>query len=159
MMKKIFEVQKPIIGMIHLKPLPGSPNYDKNKFDMNAIVKYAVEEAKILEQAGVNGLQIENYWDIPFVKGEEIGYETCAAMTAAACAVKNSVNIPIGINVHMNGGKAAMAIACASGAKWIRVFEFVSAYVSYTGLTEGIGGELARYRKMLDAKDAASAAS
>ena len=124
MMKKIFEVQKPIIGMIHLKPLPGSPNYDKNKFDMNAIVKYAVEEAKILEQAGVNGLQIENYWDIPFVKGEEIGYETCAAMTAAACAVKNSVNIPIGINVHMNGGKAAMAIACASGAKWIRVFEF-----------------------------------
>ena len=62
-MKKIFEVQKPIIGMIHLKPLPGSPNYDKNKFDMNAIVKYAVEEAKILEQAGVNGLQIENYWD------------------------------------------------------------------------------------------------
>ena len=48
MMKKIFEVQKPIIGMIHLKPLPGSPNYDKNKFDMNAIVKYAVEEAKIL---------------------------------------------------------------------------------------------------------------
>lgn len=57
-------------------------------------------------------------------------------MTAAACAVKNSVNIPIGINVHMNGGKAAMAIACASGAKWIRVFEFVSAYVSYTGLTE-----------------------
>lgn len=74
-------------------------------------------------------------------------------MTAAACAVKNSVNIPIGINVHMNGGKAAMAIACASGAKWIRVFEFVSAYVSYTGLTEGIGGELARYRKMLDAKD------
>ena len=32
---------------------------------MNAIVKYAVEEAKILEQAGVNGLQIENYWDIP----------------------------------------------------------------------------------------------
>ena len=42
-MKKIFEVQKPIIGMIHLKPLPGSPNYDKNKFDMNAIVKAPVD--------------------------------------------------------------------------------------------------------------------
>ena len=48
--------------------------------------------------------------------------------------------------------KAAMAIACASGAKWIRVFEFVSAYVSYTGLTEGIGGELARYRKNVGCK-------
>ena len=54
MMKKIFEVQKPIIGMIHLKPLPGSPNYDKNKFDMNAIVKYAVEEMTKEKLIGLN---------------------------------------------------------------------------------------------------------
>lgn len=153
MLDKIFCVSKPIIGMVHLKPLPGSPNYDPTVYDMKKIIDFAVEEAKILEDAGINGLQIENYWDEPFLKGEKIGYETCTAMTAAACAVAQSVNIPIGINVHMNGGKAAMAIACAAGAKWIRVFEFVSAYISYTGLTEGIGGELARYRSMLGAKD------
>lgn len=152
-MSKIFSVEKPIIGMIHLKPLPGSPNYNKNVYDMKKIIDFAVEEAKILESAGINGLQIENYWDVPFLKGEKIGYETCTAMTAAAYAVAQNVDIPIGINVHMNGGKAAMAIAAAAGAKWVRVFEFVSAYVSYTGLTEGIGGELSRYRSMLDAKD------
>lgn len=153
MLDKIFSVSKPIIGMIHLKPLPGSPNYDRTVYDMKKIIDFAVEEAKILESAGINGLQIENYWDEPFLKGEKIGYETCTAMTAAACAIAENVNIPIGINVHMNGGKAAMAVACAAGAKWVRVFEFVSAYVSYTGLTEGIGGELARYRSMLDAKE------
>ena len=152
-MKEIFSVSKPIIGMIHLKPLPGSPNYDPELYDMKKIIDFAKEEAKILEEAGVNGLQIENYWDEPFLKGEKIGYETCTSMTAAAYAIKESVNIPIGINVHMNGGKAAMAIASAVDAKWVRVFEFVSAYISYTGLTEGIGGELARYRKMLQAKD------
>ena len=43
--------------------------------------------------------------------------------------------------------------AVAAGARWIRVFEFVGAYISYTGLTEGIGGSLARYRKFLDAND------
>lgn len=153
MSDKIFSVSKPIIGMIHLKPLPGSPNYDRSIYDMKKIVEFAVEEAKVLEAAGVNGLQIENYWDEPFLKGEKIGYETCTAMTAAACEIARNVQIPIGINVHMNGGKAAMAIACACGAKWIRVFEFVSAYVSYTGITEGIGGELSRYRRMLEAKD------
>ena len=153
MSKEIFNVKKPVIGMIHLKPLPGSPNYDKTQWNMKKIIDFAVEEAKILEAAGVNGLQIENYWDEPFVKGSKIGYETCTAMTAAACAIDNAVKIPHGINVHMNGGMAAMAIACASEAKWVRVFEYISAYVSYTGLTEGIGGELARYRSMLDAKE------
>ncbi len=153
MLEKIFSMPKPIIGMIHLKPLPGSPNYDPAVYDMKKIIEFAVEEAKILEEAGINGLQIENYWDEPFLKGEKIGYETCTSMTAAACAIAQNVNIPIGINVHMNGGKAAMAIACAAGARWVRVFEFVSAYISYTGLTEGVGGELARYRRMLDAKD------
>ena len=153
MLNRIFSMPKPIIGMIHLKPLPGSPNYDPAVYDIKKIIDFAVEEAKILEDAGLNGLQIENYWDEPFLKGEKIGYETCTAMTAAASAVAQNVNIPVGINVHMNGGKAAMAIACATGAKWIRVFEFVSAYISYTGLTEGIGGELSRYRSMLGAKD------
>ncbi|WP_235416007.1 BtpA/SgcQ family protein [Faecalicatena contorta] len=152
-LETIFSVTKPIIGMIHLKPLPGSPNYDRTTWDMKKIIDFAVEEAKILESAGINGLQIENYWDEPFLKGEKIGYETCTAMTAAACEIAHNVSIPIGINVHMNGGKAAMAVACATGAKWVRVFEFVSAYVSYTGITEGIGGELSRYRRMLDAKD------
>lgn len=153
MLNKIFTVEKPIIGMIHLKPLPGSPNYDKTTYDMKKIIKFAVEEAKIMEDAGINGLQIENYWDVPFLKGDKIDYETCTAITAASCAIAEAVKIPFGINVHMNGGKAAMAVAMASSAKWIRVFEFVGAYISYTGLTEGIGGELARYRKKIGAEE------
>ena len=151
MSDNIFNVSKPIIGMIHLKPLPGSPNYDKSTWDMNKIINFAVEEAKILESAGIDGLQIENYWDEPFLKGEKSGYETCTAITAAAYEIARNVQIPIGINVHMNGAKAAMAIACAVGAKWIRVFEFISAYVSFSGITEAVGGEVSRYRSMLDA--------
>lgn len=152
-MDRIFVTKKPIIGMIHLKPLPGSPNYDRNKTCMKEIIQFAVEEAKIYEAAGVNGLQIENYWDEPFLKGENIGYETCTAMAAATYAISQAVKIPYGVNVHMNGGNAAMAVACATGAKWIRIFEYVSAHISYTGLTEGIGGQVARYRKMLQAED------
>lgn len=153
MLNKIFTAKKPIIGMIHLKPLPGSPGYDRINCDMNKIIEFAVEEAKIYEAAGIDGLQIENYWDEPFLKGEKIGYETCTALASVTYAISKAVKIPYGINVHMNGGHAAMAVACATNAKWIRVFEYVSAYISYTGLTEGIGGELARYRKALQAED------
>lgn len=152
-LESIFEQPKPIIGMVHLKPLIGSPLFDKEKMPMEKIIEIAVQEAVTMEKAGVDGLQIENIWDYPFSKGEDIGYETCAALTAAAMAVSQSVSIPFGINCHMNGGHAALAAAAASGGKWIRVFEFISAYISYTGLTEGIGGSLARYRKLLDAED------
>lgn len=139
--------------MVHLRPLPGSPLYDKTGMPIEKVIELAVREAAALENAGVDGIQVENTWDYPFSRGEDIGYETCAALTAAALAVNQSVSVPVGINCHLNGGHAAMAAAVAAGARWIRVFEFVSAYISYAGLTEGIGGSLARYRKFLDADD------
>ena len=150
---KIFSNEKPIIGMVHLRPLPGSPLYDKTNMPMQKMIELAVQEATILEKAGVDGVQVENIWDYPYIKGQDVGYETCAALTAATLAVNQSVSIPVGINCHLNGGHAAMATAVAAGARWIRVFEFISAYISYAGLTEGIGGSLARYRKFLDAND------
>ena len=71
-LKSIFTHQKPIIGMVHLRPLPGSPMYDKKNMCMERIIDTAVKEAQLLEEGGVDGLQIENIWDYPYVKGEDI---------------------------------------------------------------------------------------
>ena len=49
---KIFTKKKPIIGMVHLRPLPGSPLYDPTVMGMNKILEIAREEAKMLEDAG-----------------------------------------------------------------------------------------------------------
>ena len=152
-LKSIFTHQKPIIGMVHLRPLPGSPMYDKKNMCMERIIDTAVKEAQLLEEGGVDGLQIENIWDYPYVKGEDIGDETVAAMTAAAVNVKQNVKIPIGVNCHLNGAEQALAIAVAVGARWIRVFEWVNAYVSHAGILEGVGGKLSRYRTALGARD------
>ena len=152
-LKNIFTHEKPIIGMVHLRPLPGAPLYDKKNMSMQQIIDTAVKEAQLLEEGGVDGLQIENIWDYPYVKGEKIGEETVAAVTAAAVHVKQNVKIPIGVNFHLNGAKQSLAVAIAAGARWIRVFEFVNAYVSHAGILEGIGGELARYRDALDARE------
>lgn len=149
----IFPVSKPIIGMIHLKPLPGAPLYNAAHCSMHDVIEIAVEDAFKLEAAGVDGLQIENIWDYPYLKGTAVGHETTAALAAAATKVKDAVSVPIGINCHLNAGHQALAVACAVGAQWIRVFEWVNAYVSHAGIMEGIGSEISRYRSHLQAHD------
>lgn len=148
-----FKVDKPVIGMIHLLPLPGSPKYDSIDYSLDKTISKAVKEAKIYQECGVDGIQIENQWDRPFIKSDKIGFETVAAMSVVVNEVSKVLDIPYGVNVHMNGALPALAIAQATGARWIRVFEYISAYISYTGLTEGVAGELARYRSYLQAND------
>jgi hypothetical protein len=54
----MLEKRKPfIIGMIHLPPLPGSPN---NKMSLDEIVNYAITEGQKLQEAGVDGVIVEN---------------------------------------------------------------------------------------------------
>ena len=149
----IFHVPKPIIGMIHLHPLPGAPLYDPAKISVDDVIDIAVDEARKLELAGVDGLQIENIWDYPYLKGASVGHETTAALAVAATKVAESVRIPMGVNCHLNAGMQSLAVATAVGARWIRVFEWVNAYVSHAGITEGIGAELSRYRSSLKADD------
>lgn len=151
--KDIFKQNKPVIGMIHLRPLPGSPLYDPAHMSVNKITEIAINEALKLQNAGIDGLQIENIWDYPYLKGSDIGHETTTIMAVIASKIKESVDIPIGINCHLNGGMKALAIAVAVEAKWVRVFEWVNAYVSHAGILEGIGGKLSRYRSFLKAED------
>lgn len=137
----VFVAPKPVVATIHLHPLPGSPLYDKAALDFGQAVKIALEEAKIFESEGVDGLLIENTRDYPYQCGEEIGGETAAALAVAAAKVKDGVSIPVGIHCRRNGADAALAAAAASGARWIRVSDWIAA------------GTLARYRKAIDAGD------
>lgn len=150
---EIFQNQKPIIGMVHLRPLPGSPLYDPTVMGMKKIITIAVEEAKILQEAGVDGLQVENMWDIPYLKGDQISYETTASLAVAVNEVITKVNIPVGVECHMNGAEAALACAVASEAKWVRVFEWCNAFISQAGYIEAVGGKLSRKRSNLRAEN------
>ncbi len=148
----IFKTDKPVIGMVHLKPLPGTPGYDQ-RLGMSWIIEHAAAEAERLAEGGIDGIQIENQFDKPFCKPDDIGPEIVAAITAASSAVRKAVNIPIGINVHLNGIRQALAIANAVGAEWIRAFELANAYISNSGIIEAAAPEALRYRRMLNAEN------
>ena len=67
-----------IIGCLHLKPLPGSPEFE----DFDEVLDHAVRNAKKLEEGGVDAIIIENFNDKPFLM--EVGKETVAAMAVVA---------------------------------------------------------------------------
>lgn len=140
--------QKALIGMIHLKPLPGSPRAEAK--GLAAVLEQALSDAKALHEGGCHALMIENFGDAPFYPGSVPGH-VIAAMTYVASAVARQTPLPLGINVLRNDGMAALAVAAAVGAKFIRVNVLTAARVTDQGVIQGIAHELLRERARLGA--------
>ncbi|MEX0696084.1 MAG: BtpA/SgcQ family protein [Dongiaceae bacterium] len=149
-LESVFGKRKAIIGVVHSRPLPGSPGYEGEAMD--AIYAYAVAEAERYAAGGMDGVILENHGDIPFLKPEDIGHETAAAMAVMADRVRRAVKLPVGINVLANGALTATAVAKAAGAAFIRVNQWANAYVANEGLIEGPAAKATRYRAWLRAQ-------
>lgn len=145
----LFNQRKLVIGVIHSNPLPGSPAYDGEPLE--DIYAYAVAEAQRYARGGVHGLIVENHGDIPFSKPEDLGPETAAVMAVMTDHVRQSVDLPVGVNVLANGAIHALAIAQASGASFVRVNQWTNAYVANEGIIEGPAARSTRYRAWLRA--------
>ncbi len=150
-LEAIFDQPKPIIGMIHLAPLPGAPRYDGQPVE--EVYAAGVADALTMAEAGIDGIIVENAFDIPFARPEAIGPETVAALAAACVRVRDAVDLPIGITCVANGVIQALAIAKAVGARFIRANQWVNAYVANEGFINGPAGEALRYRSAIGARD------
>jgi membrane complex biogenesis BtpA family protein len=145
-MKNFFQSHRKIlIGVVHLKPLPGSP---RHRASMGDIIKAAVADAVAYECGGAHAVFIENFGDVPFTK-ISVGPETIAAMTAAGCAVRGAVALPIGFNVLRNDARAALALCAACGGDFIRVNVHSGAMLTDQGLIEGDAYHTLRYRRTI----------
>jgi membrane complex biogenesis BtpA family protein len=150
-LEEIFRRKKPIIGVIHLRALPGAPRYGGQP--MREIYAAAVADARALARGGIDGVIIENASDMPFRRPENIGPETVAALTAACLEVRGAVDTPIGITCVANGVIPALAVAKAAGARWVRANQWVNAYVANEGFLNGPAPEAMRYRSAIGAAD------
>jgi membrane complex biogenesis BtpA family protein len=148
---ELFSTSKPILGMVHCWPLPGAPGYTGGGLD--PIIEAAISDARALAEGGVDGLIVENMWDIPFRAGSKLPPESIAAQAVVARAVGQAVKLPLGINLVHNGGVALLGIAIAAGASFIRVCMFTGAGVWEAGeWDEGCAADLMRRRKELHAE-------
>ncbi len=146
---EIFGRGKALIGMIHVPPLPGAPRYKGG--GMPAILDACFHDAEALLSGGIHGLIVENHGDIPFRKPGRMGPETSACLAVVADRLAQRFDAPIGINVLANAAIPALAVAAASGARFIRVNQWANAYVANEGIIEGEAAEALRYRAALRA--------
>lgn len=137
-----------LIGMLHLPPLPGAPRYGG---DLTAVRDFVLRDAEALVSGGVDALMIENFGDTPFFPGA-VPAHVIAHMTALANEVMRQFPLPMGINVLRNDGCAALSIAHALGAQFIRVNILTGARVTDQGIIQGIAHDLLRLRRALDAE-------
>lgn len=146
---ELFGIQKPIIGTVHLLPLPGSPRYAGEPVDR--IYARAVEDARRYAEGGIDGLIIENDGDTPFLKPKDIGPETIACMAVATAEVIKTIGLPTGVLVLANASIQSIAVAKSAGAHFIRANQWVNAYIANEGYLEGTAGRTLRYRGQVQA--------
>jgi uncharacterized protein len=143
--KQTFRTEHPVIGVVHLLPLPTSPRWGGS---LKAVVERAEQEALALASGGVDGILVENFFDAPFTKGQ-VDPAVVAAMTVVVKKLMGLVSLPIGLNVLRNDGRSAMAIAAATGAEFVRVNVLTGVMATDQGTIEGCAYELLRYRREL----------
>ena len=144
--EEMFGVKVPVIGVIHLMPLPGAPLY--NGASTKEISQKAVKDSKIMEDNGIDGLIIENFGDKMFQK--TVGPETVAAMTYIAKDIRNELKIPIGICALQSDALASLAIAKSVQGAFVRVPYYTETSVVDAGTMESIAANALRYRRFLD---------
>lgn len=142
---ELFRTGKPLIGCVHLKPLPGSPGYDGHFLDL---LDAALNDARSLEEGGVAGIIVENFGDAPFYP-DNVPPETIAVMTRLVTEIRKAVRVPVGVNVLRNDARAGVAVAAATGAGFVRVNVHTGAMVTDQGVIAGRAHESVRLREVL----------
>lgn len=140
-----FGTKHPVIGVVHLLPLPQSPRWQGS---LQHVIDRAEQEATALASGGVHGIIVENFFDAPFTKGS-VDPAVVSAMSLVVHRLQTLVTVPIGLNVLRNDARSAMAIATCVGAKFIRVNVLTGVMATDQGLIEGCAHDLLRYRREL----------
>ncbi len=152
MFKVLFPGAWPLIGVVHLPPLPGYAQAP----GMKDLVRHALDDLEALEAAGFDGILIENENDQPHKVLAPA--ETVAAMTEiVGRVVEKARRVVVGAEILLNDPKASLAVAKAASARFIRTDYFVDRMAR-----DEYGGEMAidpegllAYRRLIRAEGVA----
>jgi uncharacterized protein len=147
MTNPIFKSSRPVIAMIHVGALPGTPAH---QMSLAAIERIASDEARLYRDAGVHALMLENMHDTPYLRGA-VGPEIVAAMSVIARAVREAGGLPCGVQVLAGANREALSVAHAAGLDFIRAEGFSFAHVADEGFIQSSAAELLRFRKLIGA--------
>ncbi len=141
-------LHKPVIGMIHLRPLPGAAAYRGG--GSGPALEVALADGRLLDAAGVDAILIQNTGDLPATS--DGGPETIANMAAIGTVLRRELKAPLGVNILANGTESALAVAAAIGAMFVRIKVYVGAVVGIGGLIQGSAQRAQDFMGRIDAR-------
>ncbi|MEM9072150.1 MAG: BtpA/SgcQ family protein [Myxococcota bacterium] len=145
---------KGLVGVVHLPAVPGDPGCAGSFDDALAAAR---RDAGAYKEGGAAALIVENFGSAPFWKGtagDRLPAHQIALITLAVRAVQDTVDLPVGVNCLRNDAMAALGIAAATNAAFVRVNVHTGAYVTDQGLIEGEAAHSLRYRASLGSQTA-----
>ncbi len=146
--RELFAADRALIGMVQVGALPGTPRHAE---PIAKLADAAAREARTLVEAGFDAVLLENMHDVPYLR-RDVGPEIVAGMTAVGKAVREAVDAPLGVQILAGANRAALAVALAMGASFVRAEGFAFASVADEGLLdEADAGPLLRYRRAIGA--------
>ena len=148
--ERIFGKTKPVIAMVHLGALPGSPLYDAQR-GIDGLVEGARRDLDALQAAGVDAVMFGNENDRPYEL--KVDSASAAAMAYVVGRLAREINAPFGINLLWDAG-ASIAVATATGASFVREI-FTGTYASDMGIWSPDAAAAMRYRDRLGRRDLA----
>jgi membrane complex biogenesis BtpA family protein len=138
---------KPIIGMVHLPALPGTPLYDAAS-GMQGVRDWVARDLDALQRGGIDAVMFCNENDRPYRLDADVA--SVAAMADVVASTRSDVSVPFGVNVLWDP-KATLAVAAATGAMFAREI-FAGAFAGDFGLWVRTAGDAFRYRSEVGAE-------
>jgi hypothetical protein len=149
-LQKIFGKEKDIvIGAIHFPPLLGYPEFP----GLDIALNNALIDLRAFEEGGVDGIIIENNYDIPHV--EQVSQDVINCMIFLGEKIVSATRLPVGISVLWNDYRTALSIASSIGLKFIRVPVFVDTVETSYGIMKGDSKKVTDFRASIKATDVA----
>ena len=145
--QNIFGANKPVIGMVHIGALPGTPLFDP-ELDLLAAAR---ADLIALQNAGFDAVMFGNENDRPYEF--EVDRASTATMAALIGQLKSEISVPFGVNVLWDP-ISTVALGAATGAAFVREI-FTGTYASDMGLWAPDAGRAMRYRDRLGRSDMA----
>ncbi|MBA8839850.1 MULTISPECIES: BtpA/SgcQ family protein [unclassified Ochrobactrum] len=144
----LFPTKKPIIAMVHLNPMPGTPLYDAEA-GIEGIVEAARRDLTALQDADVDAVMFGNENDRPYELAVDVA--STATMAYVIGRLRGEIAKPFGVNVLWDP-KSSVALATATGASFMREI-LTGTYASDMGPWTPNAGETMRYRNRLGRSD------
>jgi len=148
--KSIFpKIEKPLIAMAHVPPLPGTPLFDSAK-GVQGLIDHVKRDTELLLEAGFDAILFCNEGDRPYQL--KAGLEASAVMARVVTECKPS-DRPFGVDFLWDS-QCALAIAVATDAHFMR--EVIDGtWESDMGLWQPDAAKLLRDRRAFGREDLA----